>query len=91
MLLALPDNFSLGAAALTNNDFVTTLAVCSQRYPLALLAISLIIVLGLPQLGDASQIWETRIYHFQYSSIIAEDLVFLVLRLVCDFNNLCFH
>lgn len=45
MLLALPDNFSLGVAALTNDDFVTTLAVCSQRYPLALLAISLIIVL----------------------------------------------
>lgn len=82
MLLAISDKFSLGAAALTNSDFVITLAVCSQRYPLAVLAFSLIILLC-PQLSDASQIWEIRKYQFQCSPVTAEDLVFLVLRLVC--------
>lgn len=62
MLLALPDIFSLGATALTNGDFVITLAVCSQRYLLAILAFSLIILLDPPQPGDASQVQETRKY-----------------------------
>lgn len=82
MLLAIPDKFSLGAAALTNGDFVITLAVCSQRYPLAVLAFSLIILLCPPQLSDASQIWEIRKYQFHRTPVTAEDLVFLVLRLV---------